>query len=227
MTATLDVVVPTLNAEAGLPATLAALAPFAPDLSVIVCDGGSADRTGEIAAAAGARVIASPPGRGTQLRAGAQAGQAPWLLFLHADTVLQAGWRDAVDAFRSRGDSARRAAYFRLRFDSDDPRARRLERIAAWRAAAIGLPYGDQGLLIARSLYERIGGFQPIPLMEDVDIVRRIGARNLARLDATALTSAHRYRRDGWLLRPLRNAGCLALYFLGVSPGTLRRLYER
>ncbi|MEE8246899.1 MAG: glycosyl transferase family 2, partial [Alphaproteobacteria bacterium] len=88
-----------------------------------------------------------------------------------------------------------------------------------------GLPYGDQGLLIHRDLYSRVGGFRPLPLMEDVDIVRRIGARRLVVLEAAALTSAARYRRAGYLRRSLRNLACLGLYFLGVPPRLLVRLY--
>ena len=89
------------------------------------------------------------------------------------------------------------------------------------------LPYGDQGLLIHRDLYRAVGGYRRLPLMEDVDLVRRIGRDNLVPLAADALTSAARYRRDGWLLRPLRNLTCLTLYFAGVPPQTLQRLYGR
>ena len=88
-----------------------------------------------------------------------------------------------------------------------------------------GLPYGDQGLLIERGFYRRIGGFHALPLMEDVDLVRRIGRRNLVALDAEAVTSAERYERDGWLERPMRNLACLSLYFAGLPPSLLRRLY--
>jgi hypothetical protein len=87
------------------------------------------------------------------------------------------------------------------------------------------LPYGDQGLLISRSLYERLGGFRPLPLMEDVDLVRRIGGSRLERLAVAAVTSAERWRRDGWLRRSARNLLCLALYRFGMRPERLARLY--
>ena len=109
----------------------------------------------------------------------------------------------------------------------DGIRARRVERLAAWRCRIFGLPYGDQGLLIARAFYEGLGGFRPLPLMDDVDLVRRIGRRNLVLLDADAVTSAARYERDGWLRRPLRNLSCLALYLVGLSPRLVARLYGR
>ncbi len=101
-----------------------------------------------------------------------------------------------------------------------------MERLVNWRSRALGLPYGDQGLLIARSFYESLGGFRPIPLMEDVDIVRRIGKKNLAVLEVAAVTSADRYRRGGWWARPALNILCLSLYFIGVPPRTLEKIYR-
>lgn len=226
MTPDLDAVIPTLNAGATLRPTLASLqGEFAID--VTVCDGGSTDDTVAVARQAGAAVVTTPAGRGGQLAAGANAGNASWILFLHADTVLQPGWANAVQAFTSRRSNFGKAGYFRLRFDTPDPRARRVERMAAWRSRSLGLPYGDQGLLIARALYEYLGGFKPLPLMEDVEFIRRVGRRNLVPLEAEAVTSAARYERDGWTMRPLRNLSCLALYFAGVSPAAIARLYGR
>lgn len=215
-----------MNAGTTLAATLAALQG---DLSIAiaVCDGGSTDDTAAIARQAGATVVTAPAGRGGQLAAGANVGDASWILFLHADTVLGPGWAHAIRAFTSRRTNIGKAGYFRLRFASADPRARRVERLAAWRARRLGLPYGDQGLLIARALYEYLGGFKPLPLMEDVDFVRRVGRKNLVPLDADSVTSAARYERDGWAMRPLRNLSCLALYFTGVPPSVLQRLYGR
>ena len=172
-------------------------------------------------------MTASTAGRGPQLAAGADAGSAPWILFLHADTVLGPGWNAVVRSFTSRKTNAGKAGYFRLRFDTSAPQARRVERLAALRCRLLGLPYGDQGLLISRALYEYLDGFKPLPLMEDVELVRRVGAKNLVPLDAEVLTSAARYERDGWLRRPLRNLCCLSLYFLGVSPQALQRFYSR
>ena len=149
-----------------------------------------------------------------------------WLLFLHADTRMMPGWYSAAAAFMSRPENARRAGYFRLRFDSPSMSARRVEALAAWRCRALGLPYGDQGILIARAFYEELGGFRPLPLMEDVDLARRIGRRRLVALDAVAVTSARRYERDGWWARPARNLACLALWFGGVSPARIARLYR-
>lgn len=223
----LSVIIPTLESETMLGPTLAAVtddeAPFA--LEVVVSDGGSADGTRALAEARGCRVVAGPPGRGRQLAAGAAASRGDWLLFLHADTVLERGWSEAVRRFVADPANAGRAGHFRLALDDPSPAARRIERLAAWRCRALGLPYGDQGLLIGRGFHDALGGFRPLPLMEDVELVRRIGRRNLVALDARAVTSAARYRRDGWWLRPLRNLGCLGLYLLGVPPRLIARLY--
>jgi len=229
VTTTIDVVVPTLNAASDLARTIASLGGREDHdlvLRLTVCDGGSRDDTLAIARAAGAAVIVTAPGRGRQLAAGASAGSAPWLLFLHADTTLGAGWADAAKRFMTETTNAARAGYFRLRFDSRDPRARRVERLVAWRCRTLGLPYGDQGLLMARAFYQRLGGFAVLPLMEDVDLVRRIGRENLVALDADVVASARRYERDGWLLRPLRNLSCLALYSAGIPVSVVRRLYD-
>jgi rSAM/selenodomain-associated transferase 2 len=216
----LSVVIPALNAEASLAATLTSAAEAD---EVIVADGGSADATVTIAASAAARVVAAPRGRGTQLAAGAAAATGDWLLFLHADTVLPQGWRAVADGFAARHPD--RAAYFRLRLDDAAPAARRIERAAAWRARVLGLPYGDQGLLIAAALYRALGGYRALPLMEDVDLARRLGRSRLVALPLAATTSASRYRRDGWRLRPLRNLLCLGLWLAGVPLRLIVRLY--
>jgi len=226
--ASLSVIIPTLNAGSRLPGCLDALAPARRRGligEVIVVDGGSRDHTAEVARAQGARVLASTPGRGRQLAAGAAEARGDWLLFLHADTRLAAGWDAAVAAHLARPDAAGQAAVFRLAYDEDTPPARRVAALANWRTRRLRLPYGDQGLLIARALYDSVGGYPELPLMEDVALVRRLGRGRLTLLDATAVTSAERYRRQGWWARPLRNLGVLSLYLLGVPPATLKRLY--
>ena len=223
----LSVVIPTLDADRTLAATLDSLESqlVGMDYEVIVADGASADTSLAIAQAKGARFVSAARGRGAQLRAGALAARGDWLLFVHADTVLGEGWRTEVAAFMGGSENARRAGVFRLSFDDGAPAARRLEKMAAWRARTFGLPYGDQGLLIGRGFYDSIGGFRPLPLMEDVDIARRIGRRRFVHFKARAHTSAKRYRRSGYMRRSARNLACLALFFLGVKPRFLVRLY--
>jgi len=217
----LTVIIPALNAARSLPATLAGLGGAA---DVVVVDGGSGDGTPDIAARHGARVIAAPRGRGAQLAAGVAAAQHAWLLLLHADTRFGSGWEAAVRAHVAAFPD--RAGYFRFALDCSDPHARRLERLVAWRCRVFALPYGDQGLLIHHDLLQQVGGIRPLPLMEDVDLVHRLGRGRLRALDAPAVTSAERWLRDGWLRRSARNLVCLTLWFAGVPPRHIARLYR-
>lgn len=220
----LAVIIPTLNAEAGLAATLAALPPVA---QRIVVDGGSTDGTIEVARAAGAQVLQSPPGRGVQLAAGGAAAKAPWLLFLHADTRLDPRAWAALEAHLSNPGGAQFAAVFGFRLDDRAWQARLLEWGVRLRVALLALPYGDQGLLIHRDLYEAIGGHSALPLMEDVDLVRRLGRRRLHLLQGHALTSAARWRKRGWARQSLLNLRCLALYLTGTPPAKIAQIYGR
>ena len=171
----ITVIIPTLNAEATLAPTLAALVPAAVDglvREVIVVDGGSSDRTTEIVDNAGANLVQGGAGRGQQLAAGATRARFPWLLFLHADTVLMPGWEREASIFMDRVDREEQplaAAAFRFALDDEGVRPRLLEQLVALRCAALRLPYGDQGLLIPKRLYDAVGGYRPLALMEDVD----------------------------------------------------------
>ena len=221
----LSVVIPTFNIDAALAARIQALCNSGVIREVVVSDSDSADGALRIVEDRGTRIVSGQRGRGQQLASGAIAATGEWLLFLHADSDLCQGWSNAVEKFLAAPSNHGFAAYFRLRFDDENPAARRIERLVAWRSRTLGLPYGDQGLLIHRSLYEQIGGYSPIPLMEDVDLVRRIGKHRLTALDADITTSAERYRRDGWWFRPARNLLCLALFFCRVPPRIIARIY--
>jgi rSAM/selenodomain-associated transferase 2 len=227
----LSIIIPTYNAMPGLADCLAALVEGLGSGLVreaIVVDGGSGDSSAALASDMGCTVLALPAtqrGRGQQLAAGAEAASGDWLLFLHADTILEVGWSAAV-ARHIDQDNQSKAAYFHLAFASIAPGAGRVAGLANWRAGALGLPYGDAGMLIARHHYERVGGYKSLPLMEDVDLVRRIGGRNLVRLDSVALTSATKFERGGWWGVPLRNITLVGAYVLGISPERLAKWYR-
>lgn len=216
----LAVIIPTLNAASGLDATIAALGPVR---RLLVVDGGSTDATLDLAARLGAGTLRAPKGRGQQLGAGIAAAGAGWMLLLHADTRLEPGWREAARTHMDQ--DVMRAGYFRFGLDSAAPQARRLERAVAWRCRTLGLPYGDQALLVHAELLKAVGGMRPLPLMEDVDLVRRIGRHRLRALAPRAITSARKWERDGWHRRSARNLMCLTLWFLGVPPRLIARLY--
>ncbi|HEV2560626.1 MAG TPA: TIGR04283 family arsenosugar biosynthesis glycosyltransferase [Rhizomicrobium sp.] len=225
----ISVIIPTLNAEKTLARCLERLIAgvvVGTVREVIIADGGSTDETAAIAEATGANFIEAPQGRGSQLAAGAEIARGEWLLFLHADTVLEQGWEAEAASFIERAMPGReRAASFRFALDDFEPAARRLERLVALRCWLFALPYGDQGLLISKRHYRKIGGFRPMALMEDVDIMRRIGRSRLVMLRARAITSAERFRREGYLRRSVRNLSILLLYALRVPPRLLARLY--
>lgn len=227
----ISVVIPALNAEMALPATLAALIPATLEglvREVILVDGGSTDRTCDVADAAGAEVLSARPSRGGQLMAGAARAKHPWLLFLHADTVLEPGWEREALHFMDKVDAGRirlAAAAFRFTLDDEGLAPRFLESLVQLRCAILRLPYGDQGLLIPRRLYEMIGGYRELPLMEDVDFVRRLGWGRIRLLRSRAVTSAQRYRQDGYIRRAFKNQMCLILYALNMPAARISRLY--
>ncbi|MEH6745157.1 TIGR04283 family arsenosugar biosynthesis glycosyltransferase [Hyphomonas sp.] len=227
MPAPLSIIIPTLNAAGDLPDCLQALMPgleLGLIREVIVSDGGSEDATPRIAGDTGATFLTGAKGRGAQLAAGANAARGDWLLFLHADTILSPDWAERAAHHMER--RAKSAAAFTLKYRSDDRAARWLEARANRRARIFGLPYGDQGLLLSRKLYEAVGGFADVPLMEDVMIARALGKKRLVLLSAEARTSAEKYERDGWRKRAWSNAWLLTRFLMGVSPETLAKAYR-
>ena len=141
------------------------------------------------------------------------------------DTVLEEDWETAVAQFINAVASKKVAGVFRYQNDINSSAGKLLEQYVAWRTK-LGLPYGDQGLLISREIYEKLGGFRKIEIMEDVDFVCKIGFKNIRIIPACATTSGSRYSRNGILFRGMRNLLCLGLYFLGVSPRVIARIYQ-
>ncbi len=224
MPAPISVIIPTLNASAGLPACLQALMPGLEAgliRELVISDGGSDDTTAQIADEAGAVLVTGPSGRGGQLARGVAAAKGTWILLLHADTVLSSDWVEAAEAHLASPDLA---GYFRLRFRAKGLMPRLVAGWANLRSRLFKLPYGDQGLLLTQDLLADVGGVPALPLMEDVALARRLGPR-LTMLEATALTAPDRFQRDGWIRRGTRNLWTLARYYAGVDPAKLARDY--
>jgi rSAM/selenodomain-associated transferase 2 len=228
VTAPVSIVIPTLNAVSSIGPTLGALVPGVADglvREVVLADGGSTDEIKLVAEECGATLVSCERGRGNQLRAGANAARGDWLLFLHADTVLPIDWTKAVGAHIAR--YGKKAGWFRLGFDSERRYARWTEGWANIRSRWMALPYGDQGLLISRRLYDEVGGYEALKLMEDVAMARKLGRRRLRCLGPSVMTAADKYEHEGYWKRGWRNWGCLGLYIAGVSPDKIVEIYRR
>lgn len=224
MRAPVSVVIPTLNAEAVLGPCLAALGEGLQAgllRELVISDGGSTDATREIAEAAGAIWVAGPASRGGQLRRGVAASAGPWLLVLHADTLMSPGWSDAVRAGIARGAPG----YFRLRFAATGLAPAWVAGWANFRARRLALPFGDQGLLVSRADYDAGGGYPDIPAMEDLALIRALPRPRP--LDAIVTTDAARYQANGWLRQGVANLWRQARFLVGADPARLARSYRR
>jgi rSAM/selenodomain-associated transferase 2 len=191
----------------------------------IVVDGGSRDDTVARAAAWGARVIFSPPGRAVQMNAGARAARGNALLFLHADTRLPHGFEDHVKRILSGRDTV--AGAFLLAIDGGFSGFRVIERLANLRSRHLGIPYGDQGIFLRADRFRELGGFPEIPVMEDFELMRRL--RRLGRVEtapAAAVSSSRRYRERGFLWTTILNQMVIAGYLVGVPLQRLAAWYR-
>jgi glycosyltransferase involved in cell wall biosynthesis len=194
----ISVIIPTLNSERRLPRCFDSLIGAAVRgvvREVIIADGGSSDATLAIADAAGAKALQADKSRSACLIAGAAGARGDWLLFLHPETVLEQGWDAEVESFLAKAMPERpEAAVFRFALEEFGAKARRAEALAALRGWMLALAYGDQGLLIPKRLYNKLGGYRGLDQMEDADLVRRIGRRRLVHLRARAVNPAHPQR---------------------------------
>jgi rSAM/selenodomain-associated transferase 2 len=220
------IVIPVLDDTTALTALLPTL-PVDPSVQVVVVDGGDGHDTASDALRERhpeVEWIRSARGRGVQMNAGARRARGRWLVFLHADTRLGAGW---LDLLRDSHPSIVGGS-FRFALDSTARWARWVERGVRLRVRLFDLAYGDQALFARRDVFEELEGYTDLPLMEDVDFIRRLRRRgHLEHADVPALTSARRWERDGWIRRTLENVALILLFLAGWSPARLARRYHR
>lgn len=227
MRAPISVIIPTLDFTPKLRDTMLSLmegldAGLVREL--ILSDGGSTDGVETMADFVGAELLIGAPGRGGQLKRGAEAAEGDWLMFLHADTWLPEGWAEIVVQHLAK--SYDKALVFSLSFREAKGLGPRVT--AGWanlRTAWFDLPYGDQVLLISRELYDEIGGFSDLPLMEDVEIAKRLKGR-IALSPLRVQTDPSRYQTSGWWRQGSRNLWRLLRYRLGADPAKLARGYR-
>jgi rSAM/selenodomain-associated transferase 2/rSAM/selenodomain-associated transferase 1 len=222
-----SVIIPVLNDTAALADLLPTL-PAGPDVEIIVVNGGAADS----ALASLAReyrhvsLLSSRAGRGRQMNVGALSARGRWFLFLHADTRLPPDFLNELR--RADRNPEIVGGSFRFQLESDAWQARVIERAVRWRVRWLELAYGDQGLFARHDAFHTLGGYREWPLMEDVDLIRRL--RRLGQLHHSALpatTSARRWQHDGWWRRSIQNVVCQLLFFAGVSPTRVAHWYVR
>lgn len=223
----ISVVIPTLNEEALLKRCIENLVSETVDCEIIVADGGSDDDTVSVAAGfPGISIVQTDRGRGRQLNAGAAGARGDILLFLHADTVLDRGWSSGVmSACKHHGIVG---GAFTFRIDYPGVHYRLTEHWVKLRCGLFSLPYGDQGIFIKRDIFEKLGGYREIALMEDVDLIERM--KRLGKimiLGERAHTHARKWAREGWFRTSVRNQIVMIMYRLGVDPSHLARIYYR
>jgi rSAM/selenodomain-associated transferase 2 len=212
----ISVVIPVYNEQTRLTAVLRrAMADERCEITVV--DGGSSDQTVAAAKACGVRVIRATRGRASQMNAGAAASDGALLLFLHGDTMLPEGYGTSVRQAVSKDGVV--AGAFTLKIDGPAVALRIVERAANWRGRVLQMPYGDQAIFMQRSVFDALGGFAQLPVMEDYELVRRLRVHGRVQLvDASVCTSDRRWRNGGVWRTTLLNQTCIVAYRLGVSP---------
>lgn len=219
----ISVIIPTLNEEAHIEKTI--LSANAAD-EIIVVDAGSCDATVSIAEKLGANVVKSEKGRGVQLDVGAQNATGDVFLFLHADTILPDGWMQAIKQVLT--DDSIVGGAFLLGIDSSKPILKFINLAANLRAMYLGLIYGDQTIFVRRKVFFKMNGFKGLPIMEDVDFIRRLKKYGKIKLiDKKVLTSCRRWEKGGIIKNTIRNWVFLLMYYSGISSERIYRWYYK
>jgi len=221
----ISVIIPTFNEEATIKACIESARRLSP-FEIVVVDGGSTDRTREIAKETGAIVIRSPKGRGIQMNRGAAIAKGEILLFLHADTLMP---KTGI-SFPSESFNGHIGGFFKLKFDDNSLPTKLVELFANFRARLFSLPYGDQAIFIKKDVFEKVGGFKEYPFLEDIDMAMRIRKFGKLKYIPLGVVASSRRLKKGYLLSPvfvsLRNVAIALLFMLGVGPSNLAKLYK-
>jgi hypothetical protein len=220
----ISIVIPTLNEEAEIGIALEHCSAGS-DNEIIIVDGGSSDKTPEIARAYGAKVLLSAKGRARQMNAGARAARGEVLLFLHADTRLPQGFEGHV--YKTVFQPGVSAGAFLLNLAPPLPGLKLIQSLANWRSRVLQMPYGDQAIFLKKRLFWDLGGFSETPIMEDLDLIRRLRCRGrIAVLPVPATSSSRRWKEGGVWKTTLKNLALLTGYFLGLAPTRLAKWYH-
>ncbi len=222
----ISVIIPTHNEAENLPRLLTRLRAIAPQAELIICDGGSTDNTVAIAQTQGTRVIIETGGRARQLNRGAALAHGEILLFLHADTELPEQFEAIAQTVLNQPGVM--AGAFQLRIDGPDPKLRWIERGVQWRSRFFQLPYGDQGIFLKRSVFEALGGFADLPIMEDFELMQRVRRQGkVAIAPAAVTTSARRWQKLGIVRTTMLNQLMILGYRVGISGDRLAQWYRQ
>ena len=224
---TLSVIIPTLNEAIHLPLLLSDLNKKQNNFDLTIVDGGSTDLTISIAKIQGINVIKSPKAnRGYQLDYGASNAKADWLLFLHADSRLEPSWVNSLSRIIKNKTSENYAWYFDFKIKKNHLQFRFLEIAVALRSYILQRPYGDQGLLIHKDLYYHSGGFNPIEIMEDLDLITRVTKTNkVKRIGEKIYTSDKKWTRENIISRYIKNAALRKKWRQGYDLKQLSKEY--
>ncbi|MBE9206474.1 TIGR04283 family arsenosugar biosynthesis glycosyltransferase [Nostoc sp. LEGE 06077] len=224
-TAQVSIIIPTLNEAGNIKGAIASTQSSA-NIEVIVVDGGSSDDTVNIAQSLGAKVIFSSPGRAVQMNAGAAVASGDVLLFLHADTRLPLGFDAMIRTVLQQPKTV--AGAFNLQIDHPGLGLRLVELGVKWRSHFLQMPYGDQAIFLTQKVFQQIGGFPELPIMEDFELIRRLKSTgNIVIINTPVITSARRWLQKGVIQTTLLNQIIVIAYLFGVSPVRIRSWYRR
>jgi rSAM/selenodomain-associated transferase 2 len=221
----ISIIIPAINEAGNIKQTIATTQ-RSTNIEVIVVDGGSQDDTVAIAGSLGVKVISSSPGRAVQMNTGAALASGDILLFLHADTLLPVGFDEMIRAALQQPGVI--AGAFALRINADLASLRLVEKGVYWRSRLLQMPYGDQAIFMTKAVFQQVGGFPELPIMEDFELIRRLKRLGkITILRVPVITSARRWLQKGVFKTTLINQIVIIAYLLKIKPARLRTWYSQ